>query len=304
MYQEDLQKERIEKTRRAWARNDARRDEGLTEPETLLKTKDIVYSIVDGHELRLDVYRPKNSEGLLPVIVSSHGGGYFYGDKELYRFYCMNLAERGFTVVNYTYRLAPEDKFPAAVMDTHAVYCWVGENIAKYNGDPEKIMAIGDSAGAQLASHYAALYSNPDFAALYGIKMPGTFKIRAVSVACGLYDIIERATSENGEDFIHDYLGTGFDLSDKRIDVMRYITAAFPPAFVFSCHGDFLMPKAEPFVKLLQSRGAYAELKIYSRPDGSDIYHVFHVNLREETGQKADDDQADFFRRMLENRTE
>lgn len=299
MFDEKKQMERIVRTREEWAENDRRRDEDLKEPETLVKVKDIVYSTVDGEDLRLDVYYPEGTEGLLPVIVNSHGGGYFYGDKELYRFYCMNLAERGFTVVNYTYRLAPEHKFPAAIEDTHAAYCWVGENIKKYHGDPEKVMGIGDSAGAQIASEYGVLYSNPDFAVLYGIKMPGTFKLRAVSVACGLYDMIERANSERGEDFIHDYLGEDFDLSDPRVDVLRFVNSNYPPAYVFSCKNDFLMEKVEPFANLLKSKGVYTESKIYTREDGSDLYHVFHVNLHEAPGQLANDEQADFFRRIL-----
>ena len=55
----------------------------------------------------LDVYRPKlNIKGKLPVIMSVHGGGWVYGDKDVYQWYCMNLAQRGFAVVNYSYRLA------------------------------------------------------------------------------------------------------------------------------------------------------------------------------------------------------
>ena len=69
------------------------------------------------------------------MIVNIHGGGYFYGDKELYRFYCMHLAEYGFAVINYNYRLSPENKFPAPLEDTFSVffffirkcgYIWIG----------------------------------------------------------------------------------------------------------------------------------------------------------------------------------
>lgn len=55
----------------------------------------------------LDVYRPKSVEGALPVIVDIHGGGWYYGDKELNKYYCMSLVKYGFAVVNVSYRLAP-----------------------------------------------------------------------------------------------------------------------------------------------------------------------------------------------------
>ena len=76
----------------------------------------------------LDVYKPKSAEGKLPVIVNVHGGGWVYGTKEVYQFYCMSLAQMGFAVVNFNYRLAPENKFPSSVEDTNSVFNWIEKN--------------------------------------------------------------------------------------------------------------------------------------------------------------------------------
>lgn len=56
---------------------------------------------------------------MIPVIVSVHGGGWGYGDKERYQYYCMSLAQQGFAVVNFSYRLASKYKFPAPLEDTN-----------------------------------------------------------------------------------------------------------------------------------------------------------------------------------------
>ena len=86
--------------------DDAKRDEGLTTPDCIERFDNIRYG---EHERNiLDVYRPKDQKGKLPLIVSIHGGGWVYGSKEINQFYCMSLAERGFAVVNFSYRLAPE----------------------------------------------------------------------------------------------------------------------------------------------------------------------------------------------------
>lgn len=100
----------------------------------------------------LDVYRPKatNIEEKLPVIVSVHGGGWVYGDKEGYQYYCMSLAQRGFAVVNFSYRLAPESKFPASIIDTNLVFGWILDHAEEYGFDTENIFAVGDSAGAHM----------------------------------------------------------------------------------------------------------------------------------------------------------
>ena len=70
---------------------------------------------------KLDVYYKKGTSENLPVIVSVHGGGWVYGDKDVYQYYTMHLAQMGFTVVNFSYRLAPEHLYPAALEDVNSV---------------------------------------------------------------------------------------------------------------------------------------------------------------------------------------
>ena len=95
---------------------------GMNTPEDIERWDNIVYGHDDREMQRLDVYRPKQAQGEdLPVIISVHGGAWMYGDKERYQYYCMSLAQRGFAVVNFTYRLAPESKFPAQLEDVNLV---------------------------------------------------------------------------------------------------------------------------------------------------------------------------------------
>jgi len=94
--------------------NDKKRDAGLVYPEDVIRSENISYG---PHKMNvLDVYRPKNGSTKLPVIVSVHGGGWVYGDKELYSHYCVSLAQRGFVVVNFSYRLSPQNKFPTPIL--------------------------------------------------------------------------------------------------------------------------------------------------------------------------------------------
>lgn len=70
-------------------RNDTVRDAGLTAPEDVIRYDDIPYGD-DARWQSLDIYRPRAAEArFLPVIVSVHGGGWVYGSKEVYQFYCM-----------------------------------------------------------------------------------------------------------------------------------------------------------------------------------------------------------------------
>ena len=109
-----------ERLRVEWAKGDQARDAGLTTPAYIRRYNDIPYGD-DRDWNALDVYRNRYKAGKLPVIMLIHGGGWVYGCKELYQYYGMELARRGFAVVNYSYRLAPEHPFPAQLQDTVAV---------------------------------------------------------------------------------------------------------------------------------------------------------------------------------------
>ena len=151
------------------AKSDKLRDAAIPLPEGVTEKRDISYGS-HGKDNLLDVYYPAGTSTPLPTIVSIHGGGYVYGDKEVYRRYCIDLARRGFAVVNFTYRLAPKWKFPTPLADTNQVMHWIRANARGYYLDPNRIFLVGDSAGAQLASQYAALHSNPEYAALFDLK--------------------------------------------------------------------------------------------------------------------------------------
>lgn len=64
--------------------------------------------------------------------------------------YAMRLAARGFTAFAINYRLAPEFKHPAQINDCRTALRWIEEHAEEYHVDPNRIGAIGYSAGAHL----------------------------------------------------------------------------------------------------------------------------------------------------------
>ncbi|MFR3811530.1 MAG: alpha/beta hydrolase [Ruminococcus callidus] len=123
----------------------------------------------------------------LPLLISIHGGGWFYGDKELYCFYCAHMAQLGFVVVDCDYRLAPEYSYPAAIEDVCRVVRWSLENREKFTRNKHWFM-VGDSAGAQLVSQYCILAGNPAYREQLDFctydQLPD-----GVALNCGIYDM-------------------------------------------------------------------------------------------------------------------
>jgi acetyl esterase len=116
--------------------------------EKVFATADI--NVRDGLTVRL--YRPSDQSGL-PVILFVHGGGWIVGSIATHDNICRKLANRARAiVVSVGYRLAPENKFPAALEDVYTALCWVYSKAASFGGDPGRLAVAGDSAGGNLAA--------------------------------------------------------------------------------------------------------------------------------------------------------
>ena len=276
--------------------SDKKRDAAIPLPEDVTECRNISYG-PHGQWNLLDVYYPAGTSRPLPTIVSIHGGGYEYGSKEIYRRYGMDMAKRGFAFVNFNYRLAPKWKFPAPLADTNAVLQWVRANARRYHLDPERIILVGDSAGAQLASQYAAIHTNPEYASLFELNLPKV-TIRALGLNCGRYDMVNWMAKKR-KGLALDYLGKEIPADDPRLDVLSAVTGNYPPAYITTAHNDFLKTDAEPMFRFLNSKGVSCGWKCYGSPEQKNVAHVFHVNILLPEAIACNDDAVAFFRKYL-----
>ncbi|BBC71944.1 conserved hypothetical protein [Altererythrobacter sp. B11] len=109
---------------------------------------------------RLDLFRQDGLSGA-PVLLFLHGGGFVMGDKhtEGSPFYS-NVgdlaARRGMLGVTMTYRLAPAHRFPSGPEDVAMAVGWLRDHAAEHGGDPQRIVLVGQSAGAAHVAGYVA----------------------------------------------------------------------------------------------------------------------------------------------------
>lgn len=106
----------------------------------------------------LDVYGPVESAGPRPTVLLVHGGSWQLGDSTEWVDEAVELVRsRGWTAVSLNYRLAPEHPWPAAYDDAVAALRLLHARADDLGVDPDRIGAVGDSAGA----HLAALLAEP-----------------------------------------------------------------------------------------------------------------------------------------------
>ncbi len=104
-------------------------------------------------DLRIRLYRPSLVEEPLPLLVFFHGGGFIMGSIETHDGLCRLLSnETRLPLISVDYRLAPENKWPAAKEDCIAAFKWIKTNHLSLGIDPDRVVLIGDSSGGHLVA--------------------------------------------------------------------------------------------------------------------------------------------------------
>ena len=131
-----------------------RREAAAVELSGDVERWDVVIDGVAGVSVRC--HRPRGVSGLLPVLLSIHGGGFIVGsnrmDDVLLDEWCPRLPAVG---VSVDYRLAPEHPCPAALEDCAAAVEWIAANAETLGVDVSRFGVFGVSAGGCLAAAVA-----------------------------------------------------------------------------------------------------------------------------------------------------
>lgn len=230
----------------------------------------------EGPRHRLDVYTPVSVGGNappannLPVIVFFYGGSWDSGERAMYRFVGATLASRGMVVVIPDYRVYPEVRFPGFLQDGARAVRWAKANAARYGGDPDRLILMGHSAGAQIAAMLAfdrqwlgaaGLSPQRDVAGLVGLAGP--------------YDFLPLRSARLKTIF-------GPPAERWRSQPINFVTGAAPPAFLAAGGRDTTVDPGNStrLAERIRAKGGEAELKIYEKLDHRLILGAFSPPLR------------------------
>ncbi len=229
-------------------------------PENIKEYKDIVYKTIDSTELKLDIYHSKDIAKSAPLLIFIHGGGWVKGDKQDYRLYLTDFAQKGYITATIQYRFVKKVKMPGPILDVKSAVIWLKKHAEEYHIDKDKIAVIGGSAGAHLAMMIAYSSDDPDFKR----DEDSLFSSRVQAVV-ELYGPTDLTTEYARE---HPYIKVGFSKSYSEAPEMfakasplSYITEDDPPTLIFQGTIDDLVPviQADMLNEKLKEKGVPVE---------------------------------------------
>lgn len=235
----------------------------LTPPASLAEVQDVEDLSIDaiGGPVPARIYRPiGETKGIMHYI---HGGGWALGNLATVDYLARRLcAGTSMVIVTSTYRLAPENPFPAGYDDSLAAAQWVSNHRNELGSDGLPVVLAGDSAGSNLAAAIA-------------IAMRGTGErpfdaqlllYPAVDLRSGAEYPSRRANADPSlradrlEEYVGYYAG-GADRSDPRLSPLaaKDLTG-LPPALIVVLSVDPLRDEAVAYADALRAAGNRVEL--------------------------------------------
>jgi acetyl esterase len=219
-----------------------------------------------GRRVMCRLHRPK-AEGVLPVLVWFHGGGWVWLNVDTHDRLMRELTmAAGVATVSVDYSLSPEAKFPHAVLECAAVVRGLVDQAAEWGLDPSRIVLGGDSAGGNLAFTTALALAEPatvgpelaGLLAMYPVIEPdfGTPSYREFATGFGL-------TAERMRAFWQLYLRDDADRANPLAIPSRGGLAGLPPTFVQLAELDVLRSEGQAFAQRLADAGVTCEVKVY-----------------------------------------
>lgn len=252
-------------------------------------TRDLHYGPDPAH--RLDVYTPSRRRGPHPVVFYVHGGGFHMLSKDTHWMMGLAFARAGYLVVNISYRLAPQHRYPAAIDDTCRAWRWMLDALPELGGDPERIAVAGESAGGNLITALTLAACAPHPAPFARAVFDAGRVPRAALPFCALLEVSrpERfGERRHLPRWIHgmvgnvsaSYLGdapTGRfrDLADPLVVLERpdALARPLPPMFAPVGTRDPILDDTRRLEKALAARGVPCEARYY--PGGVHAFHAF-----------------------------
>lgn len=241
------------------------------------------------HDIPVRIFMPSKMEHSGKLLLFFHGGGWVIGNIDSYSAACANMANlTGHIVVSVDYRLAPENRFPAAPEDCYTVAREIFMDHTLFGVEKEDITLIGDSAGGNLAAvvslmardrgefmpqkqiliYPSTYYDHTANSPFPSVKECGSDYLLTAKRICDFMELYQSSEEDKKNPYLAPLLTPNFRNQPNTL----LITAEFDP----------LRDEAEEYAKRLKENGN--EVKIHRMKDALHGFfllpkHFSHVKI-------------------------
>ena len=277
-------------------------------PAHVVVERDIPYGAAE--DARLDLYLPKELAGAgrpLPTVLWVHGGGWAGGSKDYVAQYAAALAAGGFAVAAMDYSLPPKAVYPTPVRQAFEALAFLKREAARLHVDPARFFIAGDSAGAQIAAQVATVATSPAYARRMRIKPTIPAKaLKGALLYCGAFDLATMGfagpITSKLDGPLAQYAGTQTFRADKNFatfSVARYVTRAFPPAFITAGNDDDFEDQSRAFAARLEKLGVKVDKLFFDADFTPRQGHVYQFALDQKPAQDSVARSVEFMKAAL-----
>jgi acetyl esterase/lipase len=242
----------------------------MTGTENFQIYHDLAY-VPNGHQRqKLDLYLPEAGEPL-PLIIWVHGGAFRMGSKN--DRVPLEYLDAGYAVASINYRLSQHALFPAQIEDVKAAVRWLRVHAEKYNLDPERFGAWGESAGGHLVALLGTTGNVDTFDV--GENLGVSSLVQAVADHFGPTDFLQMDAQRLPDGMIHDTPDSpesqlvGGPIQENKDSVAKanpitYISQDIPPFLIVHGDRDPLVPYQQSVLLNNALVGAGAPVRFYT----------------------------------------
>jgi len=244
--------------RRQAFRDEARAMQGEMAPMASLEDRELVF---EDRTLKARLYVPVD-EIAPALVIYFHGGSFVIGDLSTHEWLCRRLAfDTKVRFLAVDYRLAPEHPFPAGLNDAFDVIRYVAAHRSEFGGDNAKLIVMGDSAGANLATVAATQLRDENLGIVAQVLIYPTLGPELVTDSAHRYGSGFLLDLEDLRYDYGQYLGEFGDHTDPRVTpLLCDDLARVAPAIVVVAECDPLRDEGVAYAGLLVHFGVEVEL--------------------------------------------
>lgn len=214
-----------------------------------------------GAKIGVRIFHPDSgADKARSAIVLFHGGGWSEGDASWMDAIAGKYSQLGMVAVSVGYRLSRDGVTPFdAVADARNAIRWIRQESGRLGIDPDKVVALGTSAGGHLAAS-AAIFDEPSGSDISSVPNALVLRSPAVSVAASKW--FQKLS--------------GGEAQAAALSPVLHIRSGLPPTILLQGEQDNVTPASEAreFCQRMQARGNTCRLKLYPS-----VGHLFTRNL-------------------------